>query len=223
MEQRREGPAKIQALTRELDEAARGFQDDEERLAGLQEERRSTEREIEDLDRRIVKGNEKLANIKSNKEYGAALKEIEDLQKKKAELEDGLIQRMEELDEMSRRCEANKQKLDTLKQKLEEDKKTVQAELRELEASLKEAEADKAEVTRKVDPQLLSYYNLVRQRLGTQAVSPVVGGVCQTCHMGLPPQKFNELMKCLELDSCPHCNRIIYWGEDEYFQDLTNA
>lgn len=223
MEQRRQGPARIQALARELDEAAHGFQDDDERLTGLQEERRSLEKEIEEVERNIRKSNEKLSNIKSNKEYGAALQEIEDLQKKKAGLEDMLIQRMEELDEVSRRCEVNKEKLEALRKKLEEDKKEVQSELKELEIKLKEAEADREKVTRKVDPELLSYYNLVRQRLGTQAVSPVVGGVCQTCHMGIPPQKFNELMKCLELESCPHCNRIIYWGEDDYFQDLTNA
>jgi predicted nucleic acid-binding Zn-ribbon protein len=33
--------------------------------------------------------------------------------------------------------------------------------------------------------------------------------------MGIPPQKFNELIRGKDLMSCPYCMRIIYWGEDE--------
>ena len=52
-----------------------------------------------------------------------------------------------------------------------------------------------------------------------QAISSVIQGVCQICHMGIPPQKFNELMRGEALMTCPNCNRMIYWGGDEYFMN----
>jgi hypothetical protein len=43
-------------------------------------------------------------------------------------------------------------------------------------------------------------------------------GVCQCCHLAIPPQKFNELIKGEKMMSCPHCMRIIYWGDDERYK-----
>ncbi|MCF8062160.1 MAG: hypothetical protein K9M82_06560 [Deltaproteobacteria bacterium] len=219
---KKKGPSRIQALSDEMEAVSKGFQEDEERLDTIKSERRSLEQEVEDLDAKIQKGNEKLSNIKSNKEYSAALKEIEGYKKKKALLEDQLIQQMEELELVKERCRANSEQLETLQQQFEKDKKEVQDELVEIEKELTALEKERTAIARKADPQLLRHYELVRERIGSHAVSPVIGGVCKTCNMGIPPQMFNELMKCLELTSCPHCNRIIYWGDDAQFQELTN-
>lgn len=221
LEKQKQGPARIKALADELESVSSGFKEDEDLLESLKKNRRSLEREVEDIENGIAKGNEKLSNIKSNKEYTAALKEIEELKNKKARIEDDLIGQMEEFERITERCKTNQEKLDTLREKYEKDKKEVQQELKKLEKELKSLVAEREAVAADADPQLLGRYSLVRERIGASAISPVVSGVCQSCHMGIPPQMFNELMKCLELTSCPHCNRIIYWGEDAHFQDLT--
>ena len=223
LNRKKQGPLKIKALADEMEAVSNGFREDEDRADTLNKERRSLESEVEDLDQGIRKSNEKLSNIKSNKEYGAALKEIEDLKKKKARIEDELIQQMEELEQVTERCKDNKGKLIELQQTFERDKKAVQDELRRLDKELKKREKERAAIAGQADPEFLGRYQLIRERLGSSAISPVIGGVCQSCHMGIPPQMFNELMKCFELTSCPHCNRIIYWGEDAHFQDLTNS
>jgi len=216
------GPAKIQALAEELETVSIGFQEDEERLEAIQKERRSIEQEVEDMENKLVKGNEKLSNIKSNKEYSAALKEIEQLKKKRGQLEDRLLQQMEELEQLTAACKANQARMKDLQDRFARDKEEVRTEIEALDKDLKAMDKERAAITRKVEPEFLSQYQLVRARIGHMAVSPVIGGVCKTCNMGIPPQMFNELMRCLELTSCPHCNRIIYWGDDERFRDLTN-
>lgn len=223
LDQKNQGPLKIKALADEMEAVSSGFREDEERLDTLKKERRSLENEVEDLDQGIRKSNEKLSNIKSNKEYGAALKEIEELKKRKGRIEDELLQQMEELEQVTERCKENKDKLSDLKTVFERDKKAVQEELIQIDKELKKQEKKREAIAKQADPEFLSRYQLVRERIGSSAISPVIGGVCQSCHMGIPPQMFNELMKCFELTSCPHCNRIIYWGEDAHFQDLTNS
>jgi predicted nucleic acid-binding Zn-ribbon protein len=47
------------------------------------------------------------------------------------------------------------------------------------------------------------------------AVVSVWKEVCNGCHMNLPPQLYIELQKSFELHSCPNCNRIIYWYNQE--------
>jgi uncharacterized protein len=217
-----EAPLRVKALSDEKDSISKGFQEDEDRLDAVKAERRSLEDEVEDLDARIRKGNEKLSSIKSNKEYTAALKEIETFNKKKAALEDQLLVRIEELEAVSERCKQNQEHLQSLEAELEKSRKAAQKELVEIEKEMAELKEKRTGIARKADSGLLGHYQLIRQRLGIYAVSPVVEGVCMTCHMTIPPQMFNELMRCSELASCPHCNRIIYWGEDAHFQDLTN-
>ncbi len=45
------------------------------------------------------------------------------------------------------------------------------------------------------------------------AVAPVVKGVCQGCHMALPPQLNNILARMESLETCPRCGRLVYRKE----------
>lgn len=218
-----EAPLRVQALSDEMELTSKGFQEEDERLEAVKSERRSLEREVDELDEKIRKSNEKLSNIKSNKEYTSALKEIEALSKKKALLEDSIIQHIEELELVTERCKQNKEQFNALQERFEQDRKETQEELLVLEKELAKLNKKRSGISKKADPHFLRHYQIVRERLGSYAVSPVIEGVCKTCNMGIPPQMFNELMKCEELTSCPHCNRIIYWGEDAVFRNLTNS
>jgi len=69
---------------------------------------------------------------------------------------------------------------------------------------------------------LLGMYDHLRKFKDGIAISPVTGGVCQACHMGIPPQKYNELIRGEELLNCPNCHRIMYWGDNEDFKKAAN-
>ncbi|CAD7771580.1 C4-type zinc ribbon domain protein [Candidatus Methanoperedenaceae archaeon GB37] len=51
----------------------------------------------------------------------------------------------------------------------------------------------------------------IRKRRNGRAVVSVNDAVCEGCHMHIPPQNYNELLKCDKLMTCPSCQRIIYW------------
>ena len=77
LKRRKASPLRVKALAEELEAISRGFQEDEEILASLKKDRRGLEGAVEDLENALKKGNDKLSGIKSNKEYTAALKEID--------------------------------------------------------------------------------------------------------------------------------------------------
>ena len=91
-------------------------------------------------------------------------------------------------------------------------------EIAALDEELNVLEKKRTEFSKTIDQDLLGKYLYLRERKEGQAISPVIDGVCQICHMGIPPQKFNELIKGHALLACPNCHRIIYWGEDEHYQ-----
>jgi predicted nucleic acid-binding Zn-ribbon protein len=223
LQAKEQAPFKIQKLENELRAVEAQFKADEEQLEGFKKDRRQLEREIQELDGRIEKSSIKLTQIKSNKEYTAALKEIDDLKTIKFQTEEKAIQMMEAAEELERKCEGYKDTLKTLKEQCERDKDAVTQELLALEKDIESLKKERKQLCCDFDQGLLKKYLFLRERKGGLAISSVVTGVCQTCHMGIPPQKFNELIRGNDLMTCPHCNRIIYWGDDQDFQKSSTA
>lgn len=215
-----EGPLKIQTLEEELNAIELKGQADIEKLESFKKERRQREQEIQELDNRIEKSKIKLSNVKSNKEYTAALKEIDEQEKSKVLLEDEVIRLMEEIEDLENKCSQNKDHQRAMNEKFKETKREVEQELQNLDQRLKNLEIERRKFDQAVDQELLKRYLFLRERKGGVAVSAVVDGVCQTCHMGLPPQKFNELQRGNLMMNCPHCQRMIYWGDSDDFKNV---
>ena len=211
-------PLRIQKLEDEVRVMESQFKADEDQIEAFRKDRRVLEREIQELDGKIEKSSTKLTQIKSNKEYTAALKEIDDLKTIKFQTEEKAIQIMETAEEREQKCKNHKDTLKTLKDKCEKDKEEIKKDLLALERDLEALEKERNQLCSDFDQSLLKKYLFLRERKGGLAISSVVTGVCQTCHMGIPPQKFNELIRGSDLMTCPHCNRIIYWGDDQDFQ-----
>ncbi|MGE5841722.1 MAG: zinc ribbon domain-containing protein [Deltaproteobacteria bacterium] len=218
LQAKQQAPLRIQKLEEDTRAMERQFSADEEQLEAFKKERRQLEREIQELDGKIEKSSAKLTQIKSNKEYTAVLKEIDDLKTIKFQAEERTIQMMETAEELERKCKGHKDELKALSNRFEKEKEIIEGELLALEKALGGLQKERSQLCGDCDQGLLKRYLFLRERKGGLAISSVVTGVCQTCHMGLPPQKFNELIRGNDLMTCPHCNRIIYWGDDQDFQ-----
>ncbi len=212
---RDECPARIASLDSELEMAEASLTEAKEKLEALKKDRRQVERDIEDVEVRKKKGQAKLSSVSTNKEYRAALKEIEELDRTRSLLEDKALELMEQVEQLEEEIKEGVKDLKALKKKVDGDRKVIEQEMKKLEDYLGVLLKEREQLCKKVDGELLSRYDMLRERRGGLAVSPVISGVCQTCHMGIPPQKFNELIRGDNLMSCPNCQRIIYWGEDE--------
>jgi predicted nucleic acid-binding Zn-ribbon protein len=219
---KKKGPLKIQELEKELKEGEMRFQEDYDSLESFKKDRRALEQDVQDLENKAEKSQIKLNSIKSNKEYTAVLKEIEDLGKEKDAKEDKLLQLMEEIEELEKKCAWNKEEQARLKKKFDLDKEEVEKELSSLNRESDLLEKQRLKFCQDTDQELLRQYDFIRERKGGQGIGSVVDGICQACHLGIPPQQFNELLKCNSLLTCPNCNRLIYWGEDEYFLRVLN-
>ncbi len=222
-EKKNEGPAKIEVLQRKVEEFQMELQAKREELERLKKEKRDTEREIEDLEQKRKKSQAKLSSISSNKEYRAALKEIDDLERDKGLLEERALELMEAIEALEEECKGLEKERKQLQQECKKEEKEILKQMKKLDQELEQLEKEKGRLCEQIDQGLLRHYNNLRGRKGGLAISPVIKGVCQTCHMGIPPQKFNELIRGDDLMSCPNCNRIIYWGDAEHFKDLTTS
>ena len=218
-DKKEQGPIKIQRLEEGVIAFENKLKDQLERLEAYKQERRKNDREIEDIDNQIEKSNNKLTNIKSNKEYTAALKELDDLKRVKSLSEDKVLDIMEEIEVLEAGCVESKEKMEKINNDVEKDRDKITKEMKALDREFKRLEMERVGLGQAIDENLLKKYDFIRERKGGIVVSPVIKGVCQACHIDIPPQQFNEVIRGDKLMTCPNCIRIIYWGEDESFKN----
>src|SRR6185295_5636064 len=81
-----------------------------------------------------------------------------------------------------------------------------------LGAQVTEARAARDASRSAVEKNWLKTYDSLAAKRG-YAVAPVIKGVCQGCHMALPPQLNNILARMESIETCPRCGRLVYRKE----------
>lgn len=163
----------------------------------------------------IKKSEAKLSSVKTNKEYQAFLKEIDDLKVKNSKLEDDMIDFLDRIEAAENTLNTKMAEYSELQTRLNNEKETIQKETEEGKRQLEDLDAQLKTVAAGIDAALLATYNKVKA-LQNNAIGivAVTDAVCQGCNMNIPPQMYNELQRGDSLKKCPICDRIIYWKNE---------
>jgi predicted nucleic acid-binding Zn-ribbon protein len=212
----------IQALEKEvgaLDHAAGEYEDrvaaEKTVLEDLKKNYRELESESKINAERIVKSNEKLRAVKTNKEYQSTLKEIEDIRKKNSGIEDRMLEQLDAIEAAESSVKAKEADLADFLRQCEDKKSALGDRAQRQRQAVETLNEKKRHVSARVDPQWIAVLDDVKKKVRGLAVVPVERSICMGCHMNIPPQLFNELQRFDEIRHCPHCHRIIYWKEQE--------
>jgi len=208
-------PAKLAAVTLELEAFEATLAEEDGQLQAVQKTYREQEREAQVALAQIRKSNERLATVKTNKEYQLILKEIDDLKRKNSLIEDEMLACLDRIEAADAAVKQKKAQVLALRQTADLQKAEIERETRQLTAHLTDLTQAGREAARAVDPVLLESFRRVQEQVKQGAVAPVVDAVCQGCHLNIPWQLFNELHRFDELTFCPHCRRIIFGQEEE--------
>lgn len=182
--------------------------------------RRSEEKEIADLEARIRRSRQKEHDVKTNREYHALLKEIEDLQDEIRAHEDHVLELMEKIETLSQELKTSAQELEKRRKALEEEKVALRRECDQVDGKIAQLERLQTEIRQKLAPLIYNKWHTLAQRYKGMAVAPVTQGVCQMCHLNIPPQRFIELLRDQDILTCPHCHRFIYTPENEAYRAI---
>lgn len=212
--EKEETPKEIEKLRKGLGLLDSAVEQNLSTVEELKKERRKVERELEEIDLKLKKSKLRLNEVKSNREYQAVLKEIEDLKDLTFQKEETVIKWMEEIEIQEKKCADNTVRREESQEEYKSKEKAFSQRIRELDKEVQSLNEKRVQLSPNLDEDLLRRYNGLRSHLKGRVVVPVIEGVCQECHLGIPPQQYNELIKGDSLQSCPHCSRIIYWGDD---------
>jgi len=205
-------PAKLDPLRRDLAKLQTMLDAENAKLAETNAWRKQQQEHI-DRDREALKiAQNKLSASKNSKEYGAASREVEHKRKSIGDREGELKKVSEASSAGATQLESRNKDVDVLRNQLAESEAAQSEQQAKLQAELAEAKAVRDAARGSVEKQWLKIYDTLSQKRG-YAVAPVIKGVCQGCHMALPPQLNNILARMESIETCPRCGRLVYRKE----------
>jgi predicted nucleic acid-binding Zn-ribbon protein len=210
-------PARIRELEQELETFVRSVADDEAAIEEFNKQYRALESDVQLNLTKIQKSQQKLREVKTNKEYQSSLKEIDDMKAVNSKLEDEMLELLEQIETAEGAIKDRKQHYNRIVEESNQEKASIQKDAAQREKHLVELESKRDAVAAGLGDGLLKIFDQVKAKQANQvAIAAVRDAVCQGCNMNIPPQVYNELQRCDSLRYCPSCARIIYWqNQDE--------
>jgi len=204
-------PEREKSLDARLEAARKHVVTAKERLTENQTTRRAAEKEVAMHQGRLSKFRDQAMAVKTNQEYTAVQHEIAFAQTEIKKLEDTLLERMVEGDELTAMVKRTDTELAAEQKAIEADRRAIAAEAVELTASLDRIATERATLVAALDKQVLGTFEQVARKRNGIAIAEARGGVCTICHVRLRPQVFNSVLRNEAIIQCDHCNRILYF------------
>lgn len=197
-------------LSSKLKQFGNALKENKETLLSATAECRDIEQEIQIVDDRIIKSNEKLRMVKTNKEYQLFLREVDDNKKRKDVLETELLEYLDEKEKNELIVRESEKEYNLLKDKTETEQKEVEKKSSDDRELLDEYLTQQKDIGKTLDPAVMSRFVKISKMNKGSAVVDVQDEVCMGCFMNIPPQLYIEVQRGNSLISCPQCSRILY-------------
>lgn len=174
---------------------------------------KAAEDEIALLEEKIAKVNAALYGGSTDvKELQSLQQELDALGRRKASLEDRVLEQMVEAEPLDAELAA----IAARREAIDADAVAATAALAEAEAAIDAELAGIAErraaLVEGIDAGLLQRYEQLRARLRGVGIARFTGGTCQGCHLTLPAAEAEQVRKEARdrgLATCPECDRLL--------------
>lgn len=165
----------------------------------------------------------RLLNVGSTKEYNAVEKEIEVLQKSQEQTEEEILTLDEVIESTVASIAKGEEMTGALRDNLAEEEAAAENDLvnfdKQIHALEERTKAARSDVSKRV----IYKYDFIRSRRPGLAIVAARDGHCEGCFMALPPQLFIQIQRGETLETCPSCQRILYFWEDAVLPEAANA
>ncbi len=199
---------------RTLEEAAQEHAADLERLraelVAVKARQRALEGEIADLEDKMKDRRMRMQRIRSEREVQATKREIDGLKERTVQLEEDGLKVMEEAESLGARLAALEERLTADQQALSQERAALVDREAALVREMEQGRQSRSALASGMDGGLMRRYELIFARRGGTAVVAVRSGTCQGCHMNVPHQLVNQILKGLDVFACPSCQRLLF-------------
>jgi len=205
-------PSRLQAIDAKLDAARQHVANAKAQLASSQSVRREIEKDTALHQGRLSKFRDQAMAVKTNQEYHAIQHEIAFAQNEIKGLEDRMLEKMVEADDLTAAVKQAETALATMTREGDAERRAIAVEHDQLRASVEQLQAERQAIVSNTPKDVLNVFEIVARRRGGVAVAEARDGICTICHVRLRPQVFNTVRRNDAIIQCDSCQRILYFN-----------
>jgi hypothetical protein len=205
-------PEKIEELLAQKNKMENDYSSMQQQLEEINRIEDDAQEENDKLLEKIEKNDERLrsGSVKSNKEYDALSREIDDAKSKIEDNERTLKEEnSDKKQDLTFHIGGLKVQLDEIREEIEIN----QSELNELTKQTKEEESElkeqRGKLLPKIDAEDMETYNRINDSRFGEAMALVRKGSCLGCYSSIPPQRVIEIKMANRLFHCESCGRVL--------------
>lgn len=203
-------PETLKALDLSISKAKASVNLKNTELAEIEKVQKQTSAAVDINRDRLARSATRLEGVQNSQEFGAINKEIDQLKKQSASLEEQLKKSAADSEVVKKSVAELSSQLDKLNGERTAQAEVLSSQGGKLEKDLNSLLAERLQYSSQVDKAILAQYDRVRGARGGLGFVPAIGGRCKGCNMMVPPQLYNEIRKGLQSHSCPSCHRLLF-------------
>ncbi|HXV36169.1 MAG TPA: C4-type zinc ribbon domain-containing protein [Myxococcota bacterium] len=146
--------------------------------------------------------------VKSNDAYTALLREMDGARLAISSCETQILEQMEAIEQARGRSSDAEKGVAEARARLGAERRAIDAREPELASEIARLQALRAQLGPQVGRELLGHYERIAHRR-RPAVVLVDEERCGGCRVGIPPQRFIEILRCETVVICGNCSRIL--------------
>lgn len=182
-------------------------------LDGANKEKRALDEGLSAEGEHLRKLKLRSTEIKTNKEYFAHLKEIEDCQKKISKIEEQSLELMEKVEAAEKALAEKKQGLADEQARFAVAKEKIEGQFKDGDIRLAELVKARESLLPKLGKESSVFYTQLIKMYPDSAIVEARDGSCTGCRMMMPPQVFSNVRKGDSIITCHNCRRVLYYKE----------
>jgi len=206
---------KIEEEVKNLKEELKALLKEKENLLKRKEEleklKKELQEEVMDAEEKLKITEDKLMKVTKDVEYRALLRE-------KAKLEDKILKKSYEIDEVEKELERISKEIEEKVPRIEKQVKEIEEELKDLELEetivhrkLHDYAKKKEEVKKEIPEHLLRFYEENKKHFEGLVIVPTEDEACAGCGIKIPSVLLSKMIKEESIEQCPSCGRFVYY------------
>ncbi len=217
----------VAATMSQIETKEREAEERQRRINELEISRQSVEERLREEEEKIKEKRVRLNRVRNERELLAMRREVEMMKEANGKLEDEALKLLEQIDQEQILLLQTRAQIEELKNRIaQETTSQIEAQVATLEAEARLERGEREKIIHLVDADLCARYERIFAKRGGVAVVEIRAGICQGCHMLIPPQMGNQIRSNIQQNTgvifhCPHCGRILYWRATP--EDTSNA
>jgi predicted nucleic acid-binding Zn-ribbon protein len=192
----------------------------EEKLEGIKKNLTDSHLEQKEVDLQLQEKQEKLKtlqermmDIKTNKEYDALVSEIDQIKLNISDLETRGLELIEFIETSEKEREGLDEQATNTKNVNNDQLASLQEQIDSVGTKIQTKQAERQNLVAKVNKRAIAVYERIRKGKGGAAVIAVKKRACGACYKSLPPQRIQEIKLGERIITCDSCGRMLIWTE----------